>query len=318
MTEATAVAVHIQGATVRYAEVVRSESGMIVLHLDQRSAEVDLGRALWDEQEGSAALARLEALVESMGAGAGATEMAWVIGPMEAYSFFVPLPAGLPQAERRRRLSYQAALVTDTRSSDALHTVSRTIRTAEVEGDAIEWVHVLAAPSSVAGRIGAMESALSLPRCTYVSSPEAAAHVLSTPELSMPEEVGADASPPFQLAIGHYPTHTEYTLTHQGQWHHAHAVEEGRAPENRAYFAVGFLNRVDVSLREVGAVYVYGPKADTALDGPLAEVLRRTPVLLDPCTRLQCALDISTEDLARLYVPCIGGAVAACSRGDAS
>lgn len=313
MTEATAAAVHIQGATVRYAEVVCTESGMIVVHLDQRSAEVDFGRALWDEQGASAALDRLETLVEDMGAGAGVAEMAWVIGPMDVYSFFVPLPAGLPQAERRRRLSYQAALVTDTRSSDALHTISRTIRTAEVEGDAIEWVHVLAAPSSVAGRIGAMESTLALPRCIYVGSSEAAAHVLPRPE-----EDASDAPPSFQLAIGHYPTHTEYTLTHHGQWHHAHAVEESRAPENRAYFAVSFLNRVGVPPEAVGAVFVYGPSADTALDGPLAEVLGRTPVLLDPCTRLQCTTNMSTEDLARLYVPCIGGAVAACSHVDAS
>jgi hypothetical protein len=313
MTEATAAAVHIQGATVRYAEVVRSESGTVVLHLDQRSGDVDFGRALWSDQGAPAALDRLETLVEGMVAGAGFTEMAWVIGPMDAYSLCVPLPAGLPRAERRRRLSYQAALVTDTRFSDALHTISRTIRTAEVEGDAIEWVHVLAAPSSVAGRIGAMESALSLPQCTYVSSPEAAAHVLPTPE-----EDGADAPPSFQLAIGHYPAHTEYTLTHHGQWHHAHAVEEGRAPENRAYFAVGFLNRVDVPPEEVGAVFAYGPEADTALDGPLAEVLGRTPVLLDPCTRLQCTTNASTEDLARLYVPSIGGAVAACHRKNAS
>lgn len=307
MTQSTAAAVHIQGDMLRCAEIERGESGLVLRRLAQESADLDVAHALWAGERAAEAADQVRALVDEMLGGTAAPRIGWVTDPLDAYSFFMPLSRGLDDADRERRIAYQAALVTDTRSSEALQTTSRSVRTAEVDGEAVEWVHVLAVPRAVAERMKALTASLTVPNLIRVTSPEAAAQVLRRPA---PADQEAPACP-YRLALGQYSTHTEYTLTRSGQWHHAHVAREARALENRVYYAVGFLNRIGVSPEQIEKSFVYGPDAAPSPDGLIAEVFGAEPGLLDPCAGLRFTGEHSADEMARLYVPCIGGALAA-------
>ncbi|GEM_PF-2350745 len=310
MTQSTSAAVHIQGSTIRYAEIEREGTALILRRLDQTTAEVDLARAVWGEEETPDALDRAEDLVQEMMGDADVSLMGWVVDPLDVYSFFMPLPEGLGASERERRIAYQAALTTDTRSPEALHTTSHAVRTVEVEGETTEWVHVLAVPQPVADRMASLSVPVPASNRVRMTSPKAAAQAMRRHAGGQEETADADDIS-YRLAMGQYPSHTEYALTHNGQWHHAHAAEEARAAENRVYYAVGFLNRIEVSPDQVDEVFVYGPDAAPDPEGPIAEVFGMPPVRLDPFVGLRVTDESPAQGPAGGYVPCIGGALAA-------
>lgn len=301
-------AIHIQGSTIRYAEIRREDSTLDLRRLGRETFEFDVARVLWGEDGAANGLDQVGAVVREALEGTEASSVGLVVHPLDVYSFFMPIPTGLSERDRGRRVAYQAALVTDTRSPNALHTTSQSVRTVEEEGEAIEWVHVLAVPQAVEERIETLVASFPARDPVRMVSSEAAAWVMrrhAETEHAPPAEIeGA-----YRLAIGQYPTHTEYALTHEGTWHHAHAAQEARNPENRAYYAVGFLNRIGVPLSEIGGLFVYGSDADSGADGPFETVFDRRPALLNPFDGLQLTSEQSEEELSSTYVPCVGGAL---------
>lgn len=310
MSQSISAAVHIQGPTIRYAELERKGAGLGLRRVRRETFEFDVARALWGEGAGAEALDQVGTVVWESQEDAEAVSLALVLHPLDVYSFFMPVPTGLSDQALERRIAYQAALVTDTRSAKALHTTSQSLRTVEKEGETIEWIHVVAVPQAVAERMERLVSPFPAQETLRTVSSEAAARVMQkraeVKQTSLAGEEGA-----CRLAIGQYPTHTEYALVCQGEWHHAHATEEARGPENRAYYAVGFLNRIGVPLSEIGGLFVYGADADSGADGAFETVFGHRPIPLDPLDGLHLAEEPSLAEPSSMYVPCIGGALRA-------
>lgn len=307
MTQSISAAIHIQGSTIRYAEIEPEGSALGLRRLGQETFEFDVARVLWEEDGGTDAFDRVEAVVRKALEGTEASVLGLVVHPLDVYSFFVPISTGLSERERGQRVAHQAALVTNTRSPDALHTTSRLVRTVEAEGEAVDWVHVLAVPQAVEERLEALTAALPVQDLVQMVSGEAIAWLMNHAEFE--QVLPAENEGPYRLAIGLYPTHTEYALTCKGAWYHAHAAQEARSPENRAYFGVGVLNRIGVSLNEIEQLLVYGPDADPVPGGPFESIFDRSPVSFAPSEVLPQLSGRPEEEVSDAHLLCIGGAL---------
>ena len=307
--QSISAAVHIQGPTIRYAEVERDGSDVNLRRCGEEAFEADVTRVLWGDtspeplDEIAAAMARI---FDDTDASRGGL----VLHPLDAYSFLTPLPVGLSAEERDRRVAYQAALVTNTRSPGALHAVSKSVRTASANGETVEWVHVLAVPQQVEARMQTLFAEVSgMDTAGRLLSAEAAARLMGRAEEDGTPVTSADDEEVYQLAIGRYAGHTEYALTRNGRWHHAHAAQDAPTAEDQAYYAVGMLNRIGVAPDAIEGLAVYGADADATADEPFELVFGCTPTILDPFGRLHHIWEPDTAQPGA-YVPCIGGAMA--------
>jgi len=306
MTQSIAAAIHIDGSTIRYAALAQEDDVLRLQRLGHRTFEFDVVQALWDAAPVPDALDRIETAVQEAFDGVGVSSLRLVLHPLDVYSFFAPVPAGLSTQERERHITPQAALVTGARSPDALRLTLRPVRTVEEGGEGIEWVHVLAVPRDVDERMEAFLGMLPGHHTARMISSEASARLLGYAET----ESSLDTERSFQLIIGAYSSHTEYALTCDWEWYHAHATQEARTAANRAYYAVGGLNRVRVPPSAVDRVFLYGPDAHPGAQEVYESVFECRTAFLDPVKRLPLMPERSQSgDAPRLDVPCIGGAL---------
>lgn len=306
--QSISAAVHIQGPTVRYAEVERDGSDVDLRRFGEETFEVDIARVLWGDTS-PGPLDTITTALSRIFDDTDASDVGLVLHPVDAYSVLMPLPGGLSAEERDRRVAYQAALVTNTRSPGALHTVSKSVRTTVEDGETVEWVHVLAVPEQVEARMEALFAEVSGVDTTgRILSAEAAAHLMGLSEEGGALATAADDET-YQLGIGQYAGHTEYALTRNGSWHHAHAAENAPTAEDQVYYAVGMLNRIGMVPDALDALVVYGSEVDAVAGGPFESVFESAPTLLDPFGRLHRIWEPDAEQPGE-YVPCIGGALA--------
>lgn len=304
MSESVSVAITIQGNTLRYAEIKRLDQAHRLLRVGEEDFPFDLARALLhedgdDQQAGEVARVLGEAFAET-----DARELRVGVHPLDAYSFFTPISSDVPVRDRQRQLLRQAALVTGARSANELHLASQTVRTTQdSDGAPFMWVHVLAVSEAVNERMEEVVGTLPMKRFDWVVSSEAASRVMSRVERTGGS--AKEALRPYTLAVGQYPTHTEFSLTRNREWYHAHYAEEAHSPENRAYFAVGFLNRVNVPLDAVGRLFVYGREVEAANYDPFVDIFDRSPEVLNPFQVVQ-SRETPPESQASAYAPCIG------------
>jgi len=304
MSESVSAAISIQRDTLRYAEIERSDDGPRLLRIGEEVFPFDLGRALLREKGDLQQAGEVGATLATAFEGTEARDVRVVVHPPDAYSFFTPISSDVPVRDRRRQLVQQAALVTGVRSADELRMSSDTVRTAQdSDGEPYMWVHVLAVAEPVGARFDEMMATLPISNYSWIVSSEGAARVTS--RLERTGGSAQEALRPYTLAVGSYPTHTEYSLSRDRQWYHAHYAEEAHSPENRAYFAVGFLNRVDVPLDAVGRLFVYGIDVDAADYAPFVDLLGRAPETLDPFLVVQDETDNEVRENCA-FAPCIG------------
>jgi hypothetical protein len=181
---------------------------------------------------------------------------------------------------------------------------SETVRTTQdSDGEPFMWVHVLAIPDAADQRMERIVEALPVREYAWVPSSEAAARVTSRVERTSGS--AKEALRPYTLAVGQFATHTEYALSRNREWYHSHYAEEAESADNRAYFAVGFLNRVGVPLDGVGRLFVYG--ADVALSAyePFRNIFSQDPEILDPLRIVDSRVDEAPDDPSA-FASCIG------------
>jgi len=307
MSESVSAAISIQGQTLRCAELERRDESYVLRRLGEETFSFELSQALL-RPEGDAQKARTvgQAVAEEL-AGTEARILRVAIHPPDGYSFFTPISSDVPVRDRKRQLLQQAALVTGVRSTKELHMTSDTVRTTQdSEGEPFMWVHVLAVPDAVDQRMAELVDPLPVREHQWIVSSEAAARVTSRTERTGGS--ATEALRPYTLAVGQYPSHTEYALSRNREWYHAHYAEEAESPENRAYFAVGFMNRVDVPLNAVGRVYVYGMDVDLEEYVSFEGVFGREPQVLNPFRVVRTSSEESS-DQACAYAPCIGAGI---------
>lgn len=304
MSESVSAAINIQGNTLQYAEVKRVDQGHRLLRVGEEAFPFDLAPALLHEDGDAQQVGEVARVLADVFADTDARELRVGLHPLDAYSFFTPISSDVPVRDRQRQLLQQAALVTGARSSKELHLASQTVRTMQdSDGEPFMWVHVLAVPEVVNEQMEEIVGTLPMKRFDWIVSSEAASRVTSRVERTGGS--AQEALRPYTLAVGQYSTHTEFSLSRNREWYHAHYTEEARSPDNRAYFAVGFLNRVDVPLDAVGRLFVYGHEVDVADYGPFVRIFDRGPEILNPFRVVQ-SREEPTEEEACAYAPCIG------------
>lgn len=304
--QSISAAVHIQGPTIRYAEVERDGSAVDLRRLGHETFGEDVTQVLWGD-ESPEALDEIAAAVGQFFEGSEASAVALVVHPLDVYSFFMPLSGGLSVEERDRRVAYQAALVTNTRSPDALHTVLRPVRTATGGEETVSWVHVLAVPQEVEARARTLFAEVAGETTGRILSSEAAAQLMGDPK---DEETGGEGEQEYRLAIGQYAGHTEYTVTRGSAWHHAHAAQHAPTAEDQAYYAAGMLNRIGVAPDEIGRLVTYGADTDVGSGEVFGAVFGHAPAALDPFERMRQVWAEPDGEEPGVYVPSIGGALA--------
>ena len=308
MSESVSAAITIQGNTLRYAEVKRSDQEHRLLRVGREDFPFDLARVLLHNKGDKQQIGTVGSVLADAFRDTDARELRVVVHPLDSYSFFTPISSDVPVRDRKRQLVQQAALVTGARSSRELHMDSQTVRTMQdSDGDPFMWVHVLAVSDAVEEHMSELVSTLPVTKHNWIVSSEAAARVMSRAERTGGS--AQEALRPYTLAVGQYPTHTEYVLSRNREWYHAHFAEEAHSPENRTYFAVGFMNRVDVPLDAVGRLFVYGLDVSVADYAPFVSIFDRAPELLDPFQVVRVRDDQDTETEPCAYAPCIGAAM---------
>ncbi len=308
MSESVSAAITIQGNTLRYAEVKRLDQEHRLLRIGREDFPFDVARALLREEGDAQQIGKVGSVLAAAFQDTEARELRVVVHPLDSYSFFTPISSDVPVRDRKRQLLQQAALVTGARSSDELHLDSQTVRTTQdSEGDPFMWVHVLAVSDAVEERMSELVSTLPVTKHTWIVSSEAAARAMSRVERTGGS--AQEALRPYTLAVGQYPAHTEYSLSRNREWYHAHFAEEAHSPENRAYFAVGFMNRVDVPLDAVGRLFLYGVDVSVGDYAPFVSIFDRAPEVLNSFQVVRVRDDQDTETESSAYTPCIGAAM---------
>lgn len=309
MSTPASAAIHIQGSTIRWAEIAQGNSTVDLRRFGHRIFAFDVSRVLREGADD--ALDRVAAAVGEELEETEASPVHVVLHPLDAYSFFTPVSANLSERDRMHHVSEQAALLAGTRSPDSLRMTPRVVRMVDPgDGEMIEWVHVLAVPRSVKERIQALLASVPGQDHVQIVSSEAAARLVGYTKKKEPN-LGGPGTSPYSLAVGQYPTHTEFSLTYERSWHHAHATQEAQSPENRAYYAVGFLNRIGVPLKDVERLFVYGAHLDRETFDPFESVFGCEPERLDPFQVLRRFPRRPPEEAPSAYAPCIGAALEA-------
>ncbi len=309
MSESVSAAISIQGETLRFAELEHRENSYHLRRHGERTFPFDLTKTLLRADGNRPRVEDVRREVEDGLDGTEARALRVAIHPPDGYSFFTPISSDIPVRDRKRQLLQQAALVTGVRSTKKLKMTSDTVRTTQdSEGQPFMWVHVLAVPDDVDERMADVRRSLPVREHEWIVSSEAAARVTSRTERTGGS--ATEALRPYTLAVGQYPTHTEYALSRNREWYHAHYAEEAESPENRAYFAVGFMNRVDVPLNAVGRLYVYGHDVDLSDYAPFESIFGREPQALNPF-RVARSSEGGPSEPASAFAPCIGAGIEA-------
>lgn len=309
MSESVSAAISIQEHTLRFAELEHQDDSYVLRRCGRETFPFDLSAVLLHADGDSQQAGDVGEVIANALEGTEARRLRVAIHPPDGYSFFTPISSDVPVRDRKRQLLQQAALVTGVRSTQELQMTSDTVRTTQdSEGEPFIWVHVLAVPDAVDQRMAELIRPLPVRAHEWVVSSEAAARVASRMERTGGS--ATEALRPYTLAVGQYPTHTEYALSRNREWYHAHYAEEADSPENRAYFAVGFMNRVDVPLNAVGRVYVYGQ--DVALEDYVSfeSIFGREPEILNPFRVVRNPIQ-DPPGLPCAYAPCLGAGIEA-------
>lgn len=289
-------------ATLRYAEVAHEDGHVRPLQLGSCDFDFDVTRALLYAESPDRLDVVIEALVDVF-AEATSEQLRVVIHPPDAYTFVTVVPAALPRADRVQRFQQEAALLAGTEASEPLHVTAQTVQTEETHLD-IEPVNVLAMPSALHVRFERVVDALPQTDLQWMLSTQAAARLFARDETS-----AAGREIAFSLAVGVYPTCTEFALLRNGQWYYSHYADT-EDPVEAAYFATALLDRLDIPRSGVTRVGLYGIRVDTAAYAPFETVFDVVPEPVDPFGVLGLESQAGQGDFsAGGYGPCVGAAL---------
>lgn len=304
MSESISAAIHLYDSTFSFAEIERLDSSHCLRRVNRRTFSFDVLEVLKGDAESEAFDRLAEALRDEL-TRTEASTVKMVIHPLAGFSFFTLVSAELSVQDRKQALVQQAALVTGARSARTLHLALRTVRTVpDHEGGSLVWIHVLVLPDEVESRVAKVVDESPVRGHSWMVSSEAAAHLMGGIEGTRPSH--EEALQPYSLAIGEYPTHTEYALSRNREWHHAHFTQAADRPEDRAYYAVAFLNRIDVPAKSIGRLFLYGSEVDLDAYAPLESIFGPQPEYLDPLHVVQKMDEETSEDDIQSHVLGIG------------
>lgn len=297
--------IELLGYGLRYAEVKSTPNGYQLLRLGNCSFDFDVVAELLHGDTPRHLSVVAEALQDVL-RGSTARHLRIAIHPQDVYAFTIPLPAERGSAERQQHLDEAAALLVGQPAASQLQVEAQTARqpaTAD-EGEPMAWTQALALPNVVQGRLGRITRQLPQQRHEWKLSTEGAARIVQWTEKHASESDASDA--PFSLAVGWYDTHAEYVVLREGEWFYGHYAPTDSIADC-AYFAAMLLSRLNVSLAEVGRLYLYGRNLDLDAFAPLEAAFGTAPERLDPLAPVGVTPDkLENHFEPAEYAPCIG------------
>lgn len=301
MEHHTSASVEVNGAILRYAEVVREGDAYRLVRLgscefdfDVEDSALHTGSGPWADTLGRA--------LKDIFAGSSALDLHIALHPLLFTSFFVPIPAGMPMMERESQLREEVALVLP--GEEAVVTAEFVRSEVLPDGATVNWFHVLALPATVAESFERVVGSLAVIRRRFCSSTSGVAAVLK--HIARRRAAGTSVGTPYRLAIGSYADQTEYVLVRNQGWHYGLSVRASD-PLDRVYFAAALLERLAVGTHELKDVFVYGTGVEPELRTVIPSLLGVEPETLDPLAIVVHESDsISAAFSAESYAPCIG------------
>lgn len=310
MKDFVTAAMDIQGDTIRYAEIVRPDDALPQLaRLKHHTFGFDVSDRLLQPDAPSCHDDVADVFRDTIGP-SEVDAFFLVVHPNDAFTFFTPLSVDWSVERRQRELRNRAALLTQIRTIEDVHLHADTVRTTDAPNgsDRLMWVHVVAVPTPTEQRVRTLAKALGRPRPQWTVSTEATIPAVAQIELSSVSH--EDALRPYSLAVGVYPNHTEYALASNRNWHFGHVAVDADTMDDRVYFAVSMLNRLDIPVSSVGRLFAYGSLADQSLDR-FETIFDRpaTPIDLEQILDLSSYSAAAPGSLHAAYAPCVGAAL---------
>lgn len=293
--------IDVIGRSLRYAEVEQYGSRFRLLRLGSCDFDFDVVEGALSSP-GDEHVRTVSDALGDVFSGSIAGSLHVTVHPPDCYSFFSPLPAGATSSQRKVRLQQEAALLAGT--DRPLHITADAVRKQVMEeGDAVDWVHVLAIEDFIHERIQRILQELPQPRRRLMVSMHAAAAMVR--HIESPEAGDASSA----LAIGWYPKHVEYALCIDGEWRFS-KYTDAVPPIDVAYFGAHVADRFGLAPSEVEALYLYGNDADPSLFSDLESVFGTSIRRLNPLEVLDVdSGSLSADFAAGEYVACIGAAL---------
>lgn len=315
-------AVELSGRTLRYAEVEAgprrpdldappgAAPGPRLLKLGAADFDFDLGAAIL-EPAGPTHLETISAAMAEMFADSRAESLSMVVHRWQATSFFAPLPAGMPAADRFEQVRQEAAMLAGARDARPVRVTATPVRSEMVDGKAYHWHHVIRLPEAIHARASFMARQIGESvEHRFIDATGAAAAVAS--RLRPAEEMrDGDASPesvPFALSVGVYGDRFETAITRGDTWYFGHS---GIAADgaDAAYFGAALLEQLGLRPADVGRLYVYGEDASSAVVTSFEGLLGTTAVPLDPMGLFPYARSQARPEALAAFAPVVGSAL---------
>lgn len=299
--------IELVGSGLRYAEVKQTHAGYRLLRLGNCSFDFDVVGELLHSDTPRHLSVIAEALRDVL-RGAESRRLRIAIHPHDAYAFTTPLPTEEGDSARQRQLEDATALVVGQPAATQLQVEARAARPASASGagESAAWTQALALPQVVRGRISRVTRQLPHRTHEWRLSTEGAAQVARWVEQQADPSGAPPSEKPFSLAVGWYGAHAEYVVLREGEWFYGHYAATDSIADS-AYFAAMLLSRLNVSVADVGRLYLYGRDLDLDAFAPLQAVFGTTPQRLDPLAVVGVSPDkLENHFEPAEYAPCIG------------
>lgn len=304
-----AAGIEIFGRALRYAEVEHENGHHRLLRLGSCSFDFDVVDELIRRDSPQHLGVVTEALQDVL-SGATSRHLRMAVHPPDAYAFTTAVPSALDAQARQKRLEEETALLIGQPEAAQLQVsaqATHAVAPAADKAEPVDWTQALALPHVVRGRAGRILRALPHHTHEWGLSTKGAARIARWTEAQ--NAAASDMSAPFALVVGWYGAHVEYVVLHEGAWYYGHHAET-ESTDDSVYFATALLHRLDISIADVGRVYLYGQNVDLDAFGSLRAVFDTSPRVLDPLA----VVGLSPEELdnhfePEEYAPCIGVAL---------
>lgn len=293
--------IEFDGPVLRYAEVERVGAQARLLRLGECDFGFDSFAALRDgDPEG---MDILQEALSDVFSGSQADGIRVALHPSSVLTWMAPFPKHLSYAERNARLRRETALMAGGASAPEMNlTMQALYTTPDANGDAVDWVQVVALSRDMQGRMEQAGRAMAKPGSRVGLSTQGTATVIG----ALSRMVESDPDKPIACGVGLYESFTEYAVVRNGQPVLSSAGEPLRGGD--ALFALlRLLKQLGHGAHEVDELYVYGSAANRDTVGALPTIFGRPARPINPLRTLMVEdPDAADAFEASAYAPCVG------------
>jgi hypothetical protein len=305
MEERTA-SIEFHGHVLQYAEVATRDGGSpTLLRLGSCDFEFDVEKALLGSSSEDQVKTISDAL-EEIFSKSEAAELHIALHPSVCTSFFTPIKNGNSQEELDRMIHQNVTRVCTFDEAKPPVIETEMVRSESLLNEPMNWYHVLFVENHIALRFEHLVKRLPTSSHRYFTTTRCVATVLE--HASLHSDPAILQVNPYILALGWYPTHVEYTICTEDKWMFS-SFNHARYPTDSVYYILSLLQRLEISPRNIGQLFVYGTYPDTQSFIPFESLFSVELAPLNPLLAFGSSHHLSNGYAAATYVPCIGAAL---------